>query len=258
MLPPPWDGPALRTSLGFTVAELEAARHNETAPDSPPDPGSAAVLPEALSWRPLPYPGGRHPRRGFRDGAVNPRRETKLLFGIPAMRGYLVLDLPEAIWSNGELVFLAHTHVPTVWDREGERPRFTPWSLSHDGLTASSSHVLPDGSVVAAEASRCSDSRIDIGLTVTNGSDHELVHVWAQTCLMLTQADLRRPSEPEVVLTADVAALRLSDGKRVELTWERVQRTWQNPPVPCMHSDPFLGSCAPSDSATVHGSLTLG
>ena len=26
----------------------------------------------------LPYPGGRHPRIGFRDGAIEPQRETKL------------------------------------------------------------------------------------------------------------------------------------------------------------------------------------
>src|SRR5688500_11375667 len=26
----------------------------------------------------LPYPGGRHPRIGFLDGAVDPQRETKL------------------------------------------------------------------------------------------------------------------------------------------------------------------------------------
>src|SRR5438309_11503359 len=26
----------------------------------------------------LPYPGGRHPRSGFLDGAVNPQRETKV------------------------------------------------------------------------------------------------------------------------------------------------------------------------------------
>src|SRR5436190_8661833 len=31
----------------------------------------------------MPYPGGRHPRIGFLDGAVNPQRETKLSIFTP-------------------------------------------------------------------------------------------------------------------------------------------------------------------------------
>ncbi len=31
----------------------------------------------------LPYPGGRHPRTGFLDGAIEPQRETKLSIFAP-------------------------------------------------------------------------------------------------------------------------------------------------------------------------------
>jgi hypothetical protein len=49
----------------------------------------------------LPYPGGRHPRIGFLDGAVNPQRETKISVSTPwDEQSYVVVDLPEAIWSN--------------------------------------------------------------------------------------------------------------------------------------------------------------
>ncbi|MFP6766968.1 MAG: polysaccharide deacetylase family protein, partial [Planctomycetaceae bacterium] len=67
----------------------------------------------------LPYPGGRHPRIGFRDGAMRPQRETKVSVFLPwADAGYVVVDVPEAIWVNRqgtrELLYLAHTHVPTM------------------------------------------------------------------------------------------------------------------------------------------------
>jgi len=256
MLPHPWDDETLRAALGFTDAEIEAAHRNETALDGAPGSVSAGCLPAPSSWQPLPYPGGRHPRSGFLEGAFDPQRETKLLFGVPDMGGYLVLDLPEAIWSDEQLIFLAHTHLPTVWDRNGERHTFTPWNISLDGRTAANSHVLPDGTTVSAEATRSSDSRIDLLLSIVNRSDHDLTDVWAQTCLMLAQADLGS-TDTEIVLSSDIAALRLSERMQLEFAWEKVKRTWQNPPVPCMHNDPFLGSCRPGDTLTVRGSLAL-
>src|SRR5262245_37196102 len=43
----------------------------------------------------MPYPGGRHPRIGFLDGAVNPQRETKLSIFTPwDESSYVVLDCP--------------------------------------------------------------------------------------------------------------------------------------------------------------------
>src|SRR6185369_14173722 len=73
----------------------------------------------------LPYPGGRHPRIGFRDGAIRPQRETKVSVFAPwSDGGYVVADVPEAVWfepmaqlepaaQRRELLYLAHTHVPT-------------------------------------------------------------------------------------------------------------------------------------------------
>jgi hypothetical protein len=49
----------------------------------------------------LPYPGGRHPRIGFLDGAVNPQRETKVSVFTPwDDTSHVVVDVPEALWSN--------------------------------------------------------------------------------------------------------------------------------------------------------------
>ena len=74
--------------------------------------------------RVLPYPGGRHPRTGFRDGAIRPQRETKASVFAPwPGGGYAVADVPEAVWfepaeKKPELLYLAHTHVPTTWGTE--------------------------------------------------------------------------------------------------------------------------------------------
>ncbi len=75
--------------------------------------------------RVLPYPGGRHPRIGFLDGAIRPQRETKVsLFAPWADGGYAVADVPEAVWHDTpaggrKLLFLAHTHIPTLWYERG-------------------------------------------------------------------------------------------------------------------------------------------
>ncbi len=71
--------------------------------------------------RVLPYPGGRHPRTGFREGAIRPQRESKLsLFAPWDTKSYAVVDVPEAVWwmqeDRRELLYLAHTHVKTTWD----------------------------------------------------------------------------------------------------------------------------------------------
>ncbi len=67
----------------------------------------------------LPYPGGRHPRRGFLEGAVNPQRDTKVSVFPPwSEGGYIVVDVPEAIFSNLGLTYLAHSHIPTIWDSQ--------------------------------------------------------------------------------------------------------------------------------------------
>ena len=62
---------------------------------------------------------GRHPRIGFLDGAIRPQRETKISVFTPwDPHSYVVVDVPEAIWSNLGLTYLAHTHIDTVWTKK--------------------------------------------------------------------------------------------------------------------------------------------
>jgi hypothetical protein len=82
----------------------------------------------------LPYPGGRHPRIGFLDGAVQPQRETKVSVFTPwEEESYVVVDVPEAIWSNLGLTYLAHTHVPTVWTKQNVTLEKLEWNRRADG-----------------------------------------------------------------------------------------------------------------------------
>src|SRR5262245_2959019 len=98
----------------------------------------------------LPYPGGRHPRIGFLEGAVNPQRETKFSVFTPwDDSSYVVVDLPEAVWSNLGLTYLAHTHVPTIWTKQGVVLERKEWRAAADG-ELESERVLPNGIVIAA------------------------------------------------------------------------------------------------------------
>ncbi|MEX0978488.1 MAG: hypothetical protein WDZ48_06535, partial [Pirellulales bacterium] len=83
----------------------------------------------------LPYPGGRHPRIGFLEGAIRPQRETKVSVFLPwDDAGYVVADVPEAIWSNLGLTYLAHTHVPTVWTKQNVELEKLEWNRRAGGI----------------------------------------------------------------------------------------------------------------------------
>src|SRR5688572_24441663 len=113
----------------YSLAEMRAATGLETNQLASALKG---VPPSTL--RVLPYPGGRHPRIGFLDGAVDPQRETKISVFTPwDPESYVVVDVPEAIWSNLGLTYLAHTHVPTIWTKQNiELPKLE-WRRNADG-----------------------------------------------------------------------------------------------------------------------------
>ena len=99
--------------------------------------------------RVLPYPGGRHPRTGFLDGAIRPQRETKVSVFAPwTDGGYAVADVPEAVWhetpsGHRKLLYLAHTHLPTIWDEQGQSLPPLEWAIKPDG-SFEVSRLLPN------------------------------------------------------------------------------------------------------------------
>src|SRR5262249_45280886 len=125
----------------------------------------------------LPYPGGRHPRIGFLDGAIRPRRESKISVFTPwAGGGYVVVDVPEAIWSghgnSRELLYLAHTHVPTKWDKQGIDLARLEWNRVASG-DLSVVRSLPDGVSFGAKVMATQDA-VHMELRITNGTRNAL------------------------------------------------------------------------------------
>jgi hypothetical protein len=206
----------------------------------------------------LPYPGGRHPRIGFLDGAVEPQRETKISVFTPwDPASYVVIDLPEAIWSNLGLTYLAHSHIPTIWDAQGIALEPQEWRRLPRGVLEGE-RTLPNGIRFSARAAPAAgEVRMSLGLH--NGTSETLTDLRVQVCVMLARAagfedqtnDNKR-SEPPFI------ACRDAGGSRWIITaWEQCHRTWANPPCPCMHSDPQFPDAAAGDELVLHGFLSF-
>ncbi|MFO0845640.1 MAG: polysaccharide deacetylase family protein [Gemmataceae bacterium] len=243
----------MAAALGATTAEVnEALRRLKNAPTAPSD-----------RLLVLPYPGGRHPRVGFLDGALRPQRETKASVFAPwAGGGYAVVDVPEAVWLDGEngkpeLLYLAHTHVPTVWDQKNVTLPPLEWAREEDG-SLSSERVLPNKVRFGAKV-RPGNDGVRMELWVANGGDRPLTGLRVQMCVMLKAlTGFEDPTNDNKVFEAPFAACRDRSGRRWVITaWEPCVRAWGNPPCPCLHSDPKVPDCPAGQTRRVCGWLSF-
>jgi hypothetical protein len=206
----------------------------------------------------LPYPGGRHPRIGFLDGAVRPQRETKISVFTPwDDKSYVVVDVPEAIWSNLGLTYLAHTHVPTIWTMQNiELPRLE-WNRREDG-TLDIERKLPNGIAFGSGIKPGRDA-VRMELWLTNGTKERLTDLRVQNCVMLKgAAGFAEQTNANKVFSGPYAACRSTDGKHWVITaWDPPHRTWGNPPCPCLHSDPKFPDCDPGQTQRLRGWLSF-
>lgn len=214
-------------------------------------PGSGRQLDAAL----LPYPGGRHPRAGFLEGAIDPLRGTKASFFLPS-GGYVVIDLPEAIFSNLGLIFLAHTHVPTVWNRDNIVIENQDWIREADG-SLRSHWRLPNGIEFGATAKH--DDGVGMTLWLKNGTSRPLTGLRTQICVMLKEASgyCAATNANKRFGKRSAAVQHEGGGQWIVTGWERTGRTWGNPPCPCLHADPVLPDCGPGETVKVAGRLWL-
>jgi peptidoglycan/xylan/chitin deacetylase (PgdA/CDA1 family) len=210
----------------------------------------------------LPYPGGRHPRIGFRDGAIRPQRETKASVFAPwADGGYAVADVPEAVWfvpdDRPELLYLAHTHVPTTWDKRKVTLDALEWGRKADGSLALE-RTLPNKVTLAAFITPGKDG-VRMEFRVSNGGAEKLTGLRVQMCVMLaalTGFDSR--TDENKVFAAPFAACKDATGQRWVITgWERCGRAWGNPECPCIHADPVVEDCPPGEMKSVRGWLSF-
>lgn len=236
---------------GMTLADLRAAAQRfDIQPDNRPARSNDAPL------LVLPFPGGRHPRTGFQDGAIKPQRETKISVFPPwPDGGYAVVDVPEAIFSNLGLTYLAHTHVPTIWSQQNvELPRLE-WTEHADGHL-DFTRTLPNGIAFGAVVTPTRED-VRMELWLKNGTPEKLTGLRVQVCTMLNAlAGFRAQTRTNKVLKPPYAACRSEDGQRWLITaWTPTNRAWANPPVPCLHSDPQFPDCPPGETVRVHGRL---
>ena len=206
----------------------------------------------------LPYPGGRHPRIGFLDGAIRPQRETKISVFTPwDGKSYVVVDVPEAIWSNLGLTYLAHTHVPTIWTKQNVEMEPLEWKRLADG-SLESDRKLPNAIHFGAKIQPAREA-VRMDLWLQNGTRETLTDLRVQNCVMLKGAiGFNQQTNVNKVFSSPYVACQSTDSKRWIITaWDPPHRTWANSPVPCLHADPKFPDCAPGETKRMRGWLSF-
>ena len=204
----------------------------------------------------LPYPGGRHPRIGFLDGAICPMRGTKASVFLPwDPSSYVVVDLPEAIFSNLGLTFLAHTDVPTIWDARNIWLENIDWDRGADG-SLSETRRLPNRLSFGASI-KPSDGQIEMEVWLRNDTAEKLTGLRAQICAMLKGAEeFNSQTNDNKLFRCPACAVKSSNSNRwILMAWDRCVHAWGNPACPCMHADPTLADCAPGETVRARGRI---
>ena len=241
----------VRQATGLEAGEIESALKRFDI-----KPFSAPHSPNRLKV--LPFPGGWHPRVGFLDGCVDPQRETKLSVFTPWDRkSFVVVDVPEAIWSNLGLTYLAHTHVPTVWTEKGIDMKPLEWKQNDDG-SFEIQRTLPNGIQFGCRAEP-KPTELVMRLWLKNGTKEKLTGMRVQNCIMLKGAhEFARQSTDNNVLKSPFAACRNETGDRWVITaWTPCHRPWGNTLCPCLHSDPKFPDAEPGQTVEVKGWMTF-
>jgi len=249
---------------GFTVEEVRAATGLS---DDEVHQAVARLAIKAAPARPyragdpirvLPYPGGRHPRIGFLEGAIRPQRDTKFSVFTPwDDSSYVVVDLPEAIWSNLGLTYLAHTHVPTIWSAKGVALDPQEWRRKPNG-SLTSERRLPNGIIFSARVVPTPEA-VRMELRLINGTSAPLSDLRVQQCVMLKGTrGFTRQTNDNKVFSSPYAACRSENGDRWVITaWVPCHRVWGNAPCPCLHSDPKFPDCPAGETRFVRGWLSF-
>ncbi len=208
--------------------------------------------------RVLPYPGGRHPRIGFLEGALRPQRETKVSVFTPwDDASYVVVDVPEAIFANLGLIYLAHTHIPTVWEAKGVTLPQLEWNRRPDG-SLDFERTLPNGIAFGTKVTPKPDA-VRMDLWLRNGTKEKLTGLRVQNCIMLKQAaGFTAQTSTNKLFQTPYAVARSEDGQRWIITgWDPCDRCWGNEQVPCIHADPKFPDCPPGETVRLRGWLSF-
>ena len=225
--------------------------------------GELAISRDAAQEKPadgkvrvLPYPGGREVRLGFTDGNIDFQRGTKASVFLPwDTASYVVVDLPEAIFFQRGLLYLAHTHIPTLWDEQNLHLDNIDWTREKDGGLRFE-RMLPNKVAFGASIQPKVNS-VEMELWLRNGTDEALTGLRTQICGHLKGApDFNAQTTTNKIFRAPSVAVHSTGGDSWIITsWERCGRAWGQPMVPCIHADPVLPNCAPGETVRVRGRL---
>lgn len=243
----------IRAATGLNADELDTAvRRWQITPATRPARGRDQGL------LVLPYPGGRHPRIGFLEGAIRPQRETKVSVFTPwDSQSYVVVDVPEAIWSNLGLTYLAHTHIPTVWDQRQQTLKRQEWQRQAGGGFVSE-RTLPNGIVFGTIVTPRQD-HVAMEMWLTNGTPDPLSDLRVQNCVMLKAAEgFAQQTNDNKYFAGSYVCCHDPGRRRWIITgWDPLHRGWANPPCPCLHADPKFPDCAPGETKRLRGWLSF-
>jgi len=243
----------IRAATGLSKARIdEALRRYDIRAETRPAPARRSRL------RILPWPGGRELTNWGGEVERSRQRETKATVFAPWDRtSYAVLDLPEAIWSNLGLVYLAHVDVPTIWTRRKINLDKLEWNRRPDG-GLDLVRKLPNG--IAYKAVLLPFRRsVRMKLTLINGTESTLSKLRVQNCVMLKGLKgFQNEDRPRLAASGPYNARGTADGKRWIVTaWVPEANIWGNPRNPCFHSDPKFQDCPPGESRSVYGWLSF-
>jgi len=187
---------------------------------------------------------------------VDARRGTKAsVFLRWDETSYVVVDLPEAIFSQKGLLFLAHTDVPTIWDEQNIIIDNIDWTREPDG-SLRHERVLPN-KIGFGAAIQPKEGAVQMELWLHNGTDEPLTRLRTQICNLLKGAgEFNDQTTTNKVFRCPSAAAHSADGKRWICTaWEQCGRAWGHPLTPCLHADPVLPDCPPGQTVRVRGRI---
>jgi peptidoglycan/xylan/chitin deacetylase (PgdA/CDA1 family) len=253
-----WDEAAVVTGIGpQQLQKLAADSKINTGP-----PRTEEVRPIRI----LPYPGGRHPRIGHREGAIDPVRGTKASIFLPwKQAGYIVIDLPETIetLSDGRVLFLAHTSCPTsrtpcdatVWTDRNIWLENVDWVRNERG-GLERRQILPN-TITFGASIRPGVGDVEMEFYLKNESATTLIKPRAAICVMLGSAPgFNQQTNANKIFRCPAAAVGSSHGDRwILLCWQRCFQADGNREVPCLHADPMLPDCPPGKTVRVLGRL---
>ncbi|MCE9524461.1 MAG: polysaccharide deacetylase family protein [Planctomycetales bacterium] len=245
----------MSAATGLSVKEVKAGIETYVNSGDERKAGSAIQV--------LPYPGGRHPRIGFLEGAIRPQREIKVSVFAPWKDGgYAVADVPEAIWVQTgdkprELLYLAHTHVPTIWDKQNITLEPLEWQREKNG-SLKMERKLTNGVVFGTQV-KPTPTEVRLEMWLTNGTREPLKGLLVQNCVMLKslRGFEQQTADNKVIQKPYVACKNPAGDKWIISAWEPCVRPWGNPPCPCLHSDPQFPDCNPGQTVHLRGWLSF-